>query len=104
MSKFNVSDEIKQAVMDELGYSETNDEEINRRVNRYIQEGMGVLNRTAGTAIDYAEDDLAMSLLKTYCRYANSHALEHFKDNNLSELQSLNFDYNVKGFQQNDGS
>ena len=101
MAQFNISDEIKQAVMDELGYGEDSDEERKRRVDRYIQEGMSYLNRVAGTVVDYASDALAMSLLKTYCRYANSHALEHFKDNNLADLQSLNFDYNVQEFQAN---
>jgi hypothetical protein len=54
-----------------------------------INRGMARLQDIAGVSLDFSVEDLPRSLLFDYCRYANSHALEMFEKNFVSELMSL---------------
>lgn len=102
MVKFNITDDVKNEILAELGYNESADESQKNRIEKYIEAGMSYLNRIAGAKIDFSKDIFAFTLLKTYCRYANSCAIEFFNENNLADLQSLHFDYNLKGASKNE--
>jgi hypothetical protein len=54
-----------------------------------IARGMKYIDKVAGSAMDYTQEDKARELLFDYCRYVRSNALNEFQNNYLPELLSL---------------
>lgn len=97
MAEIIYNDELFKEILAELGYDESSvSEERKKLVKGYIVDGIYKLNDTAGVEIDFDVDRNARSLLRDYCRYANSQCLEMFKENFQSEMLSLNLDYCLK--------
>lgn len=67
-----------------------------------IKSGMAYLDDVAGMpegeTLDYMVEDAPRSLLKDYCRYARSHALEEFQINYQHELLRLQNREEVKRY------
>lgn len=81
-------------IVAECGYAPaTVPSDVKERLAVYKADGIYRLKRLAGADIDFDEDRNARMLLKTYCRYANAHALEQFETDYLSELTDLNIKY-----------
>lgn len=72
------------------------DENTSKKLKGIIQRGMKYLNSTAGSELDYSEEDKPKELLLDYCRYVRSNALEDFQKNYLHELLSLQIKQEVK--------
>lgn len=67
------------------------------RIRNYVEDGIIQIKKYAGNNdIDFTKAGEERELLLSYCRYANSDALEMFKENYMSELLSLNLEYRVK--------
>ncbi len=97
-----VADEVLNAeVLDYIGYSTDCDREVKERVDGFIKDAVFRLDEIAGTEVDYDQDRHARTLLKDYCRYLNSHAIELFEENFKTQLGSLHWNYRVKEFQEN---
>lgn len=69
------------------------DEDTEKKIARYIEEGVGVLQNDVGTSIDFNEDVEAKSLLKTYIRYAWNKSEEYFIQNNIERILKLEVKY-----------
>lgn len=81
------------------------DENTDSRLIEYIEDGIEELKEYAGyEGIDFTKAGLERKLLFAYCRYANSDALEMFKENFMSELLSLNLKYRVKEARENEST
>lgn len=65
------------------------DADTDKNLTGMISRGMKRLQDIAGATLDFSVEDLPRTLLFDYCRYANSHALEMFEKNFISELMSL---------------
>lgn len=77
------------------------DEKTDKNLTGMIKRGMARLKHIAGVpSLDFREEDLPRQLLLDYCRYANSHALEVFEENFVSELLSLHLINQVKALEQ----
>lgn len=100
-----VADEVLKAeVLRYLGYSTNCDEDTKKNVDGFIEDAVYRLDEIAGAEVDYNVDRHARTLLKDYCRYLNSHAIEYFEENFKSQLGSLHWNYRVKEFQGNEGN
>lgn len=100
-----VADEVlKDEVLDYIGYSTDCGEEVRNRVDGFIKDAVFRLDGIAGAEVDYNTDRDARVLLKDYCRYLNSHAIELFEENFKTQLGSLHWNYRVKEFQGNEGT
>lgn len=71
------------------------DADTDKNLTGMISRGMKRLQDIAGATLDFSVEDLPRTLLFDYCRYANSHALEMFEKNFISELMSLHIDSQV---------
>lgn len=59
----------------------------------YIMEGKADIDYAAGAFINYEEDLMARSLLKSYVLYANHKRLQEFKEVFVSEYAKLQIKY-----------
>jgi hypothetical protein len=75
------------------------DENTDKNLLGMIKRGMARLQEIAGVSLDFTVEDLPRTLLLDYCRYANSHALEMFENNFISELTSLHLRCQVEAFE-----
>ncbi len=69
------------------------DEDTEKKISGYIEDGVEVLQEDVGTSIDFYEDILAKSLLKTYIRYAWNKSEEYFIQNNIERILKLEGKY-----------
>ena len=99
---FVANDVLKDEVLRYLGYSTDCDENIKKNVDGFIEDAVYRLDEIAGAEVDYDKDRHARTLLKDYCRYLNSHAIEYFEENFKSQLGSLHWIYRVKEVQGNE--
>lgn len=80
------------------------DEKTDKKLTGMIKRGMTRLQNIAGVSIlDFIEEDMPRELLFDYVRYANSHALEMFEKNYMSELLELNLRYQAKAIIEGSG-
>lgn len=70
-----------------------NDEETEKLLIDYIEDGMEVLQNDVGTSINFDEDKIAKGLLRTYVRYAWNKSEEYFISNNLERILKLEVKY-----------
>lgn len=97
MAEIIYNDELFKEILAELGYDESSvSEDRKKLVKGYIVDGIYKLVDVAGVELDFDVDRNARSLLRAYCRYANSQSLEMFEVNFQSELLSLNLNYCLK--------
>lgn len=101
---YTVTAELQDEVLRYVGYSKDCSADIKKNVDDFIRDGIYKLDDIAGIEVDYDTDRAARSLLKDYCRYANSHAIEYFEENFKSSLSALHFNYRVKEFQKNEAT
>ena len=74
------------------------DADTDTKLTGIIARGMKYLDATAGTELDYSEEDKPRELLYEYVRYARSNALDEFQTNYLHELLSLQIHEEVKAY------
>lgn len=65
------------------------DADLDTKLTGIISRGIKYIDKTAGAAQVYTEEDKPRELLFDYCRYARSNALDEFQRNYLPELLSL---------------
>jgi len=94
-------DELKALLQDVRDYLHITwqDEKTDKNLSGMIQRGMKRLEKIAGASLDFKAEDSPRELLLDYCRYANSHALEMFENNFISELTSLHLRCQVEAFE-----
>ncbi len=69
------------------------DEDTEKTLKEYINEGIEVLQNDIGTSINFNEDKLASGLLSTYVRYAWNKSEEFFIENNIERILKLEVKY-----------
>lgn len=65
------------------------DADGDEKLTGIISRGMAYIDKAAGTACNYENEDKPRELLFDYCRYVRSGALDEFSTNYLSELLDL---------------
>lgn len=97
MTLEKTEDEILlEEVMGEIGYLfDEVDESTLQRIQRYINQGVALLEKRAGCPIALA-NPFERGLLINYCFYANARKANEFEVNYAEDLASLNADYNVQ--------
>lgn len=73
-----------------------NDDNTEKNLTNYIEDGIEVLENDVGTSIDFEEDKMARGLLRTYVRYAWNKSEEFFIENNLERILKLEIKYGKK--------
>ena len=90
-----IVDEMLPVIKGVLHYA-WSDTETEERLSEMIRDGMAYLQRlAAGNVLTYEEGTAERRLLKSYCLYANSDALEDFLPRYLHELSSFQLDQEV---------
>lgn len=69
------------------------DDDTEKKISGYIEDGVEVLQNDVGTSINFYEDSEAKALLKTYIRYAWNKSEEYFMENNIERLLKLEVKY-----------
>lgn len=93
---------LLEGVKDYLDITWTMDEAGERKLSDIIESGINDLNRIIGgkdCELDFTKNDLPLMLLKDYCRYARSNALDEFEENYQSEIIRLQYQYEVDKYE-----
>lgn len=69
------------------------DDDTEKKISGYIEEGVEVLQNDVDTSINFYEDSEAKALLKTYIRYAWNKSEEYFIQNNVERILKLEVKY-----------
>jgi hypothetical protein len=96
----SLPDGLLAAVKNYLDITWELDETGERKLSGIISRGMAYLNSVAGVELDYTVEDKPRELLFDYCRYVRSNALEEFQNNFLHELLTLQMQYEIKSYMQ----
>lgn len=74
------------------------DPDTNKKVSGIIARGIKYIDKAAGAAMDYTEEDKPKELLLDYCRYVRSGKLDEFQTNYLQELLSLQMAQEISAY------
>lgn len=75
------------------------DPDEDQKVQGFIERGKSLINKYAGTELNYNEEEPHKQLLFDYCRYARSQATEMFEKNYLHDLVALREQEEVKNYE-----
>lgn len=73
------------------------DPETDRKVRNIFKRAIGIIDRYAGTEVDYEEDQFARELLMNLVRYIWDNDYENFSTNYRSDIIALRASYRVRG-------
>ena len=76
-----------------------NDNAGDEKLSGIILRGMSYIDKIAGSACNFIENDKPKELLFEYCRYTRSNALSDFQTNYLHELLSLQIAKEVEAYE-----
>jgi len=78
------------------------DEAGDLKLSGIIERGIAYINRIAGENLDYISHQKGRELLFDYCRYVRSNALSDFQKNYIHEINTLQIDQEVAGYEPDD--
>lgn len=88
-------EELLPAAKNYLDYTWA-DEAADEKLAGVLNRGMAYLNRIAGETLDYSAEGTPRKLLFDYARYDLAGATQDFSIDFLTELNTLNAEYEVK--------